>query len=59
MKKKTQERLQIRPDRVSPVPAEQLTQFKRSMTDQVVKPMKDRAAAQRDQVAKVRSRQVR
>jgi hypothetical protein len=59
MKKTQGHRLQIAPDRVSPVPATQLTQFKRSMTERVVKPMQNRAAAQREQVAKVRSRQVR
>ncbi len=57
--KKPRERLRIAQDRVSQVPDTQLTQFKRSMNEKVVKPMQKRAAAQREQAAKVRSRQVR
>jgi hypothetical protein len=57
--KKPHERLKIPADRVSPVPDEEVARFKRSMTERVVKPMQDRAVAQREQAARVRSRQVR
>ena len=59
MKKKPRPRLQIAKDRVSGVPETELKRFKDSMNESVVKPMRERAAAQRVQAAKVRSRQVR
>jgi hypothetical protein len=43
----------------TPVPDAELARFKRSMTERVVKPMQDRAVAQCEQGARVRSRQVR
>lgn len=57
--KKPNERLKIPPDRVSPMPDNEVARFKRSMTEHVVKPMQDRAAAQLEQAARVRARQVR
>jgi hypothetical protein len=57
--KMTHERLKIPADKVSPVPDAELARFKRSMTDRVVKPMQERAVLQREQAARVRSRQVR
>lgn len=56
---KDQRRLQISAERVSNVSAAQLAKLKASMTEKVLKPLKDRAVAQREKVAKVRSRTVR
>jgi hypothetical protein len=56
---KPQVRLKISAGKSTPVPTEQLARFKEAMAERVVKPVQERAAAQRDQAAKVRSRHVR
>lgn len=56
---KPPQRLQLPPGKVAEVPRETLRRFERSMTDRVIKPMKDRAAARTASVAKARSRPVR
>jgi hypothetical protein len=45
--------------RLTPIPKEQLSEFKKAVTDKVVQPMKNRALQQRDSVARARARYVR
>jgi hypothetical protein len=59
MKTKSTTRSNAAAGRVKPVPQSELTQFKRAIIEQVVKPMKERAVTQRDNVARARARYVR
>ena len=56
---KPPQRLQLPPGKVADVPRETLQRFERAMTDRVIRPMKERAAARTAAVAKARSRPVR
>lgn len=57
--KKILERMTIPADRVTRVPKQDTERLKEAVRERVIKPMEDRAAAQRGLISKVRARQVR
>lgn len=59
MKSKHRGRPSVAAGRLTPVPAKDLAQFKKAVTERVVQPMKERAVNQRENVARARARYVR